>query len=145
MCQTCFKNAGAARGGMSAKYGLRSFGASKLPSDLGAAFAGVSLAAGGELAVEAREQPSVRRKRELGASIDARGIARRARAVDRERSRGQRDERGVDHAIRVELVHPRDPRVGRQRYAVAEDEAGVELRTQERRQRGDAARAEAQP
>jgi hypothetical protein len=115
-----------------------------LPTNLGAALAGVSLAAGRKLAVEAREQPGIRRKRELRAGINARGIARCARAIDRERGVGQCDERGVDRAIRVELVHPREPCVGRQHHAVAESEPRVELRTQEAWQRVDAARAEAQ-
>src|SRR6266511_3782668 len=116
----------------------------QLPSEPGAALAGITLASRREFAVEAREQPGVRVDGELAAGLDARGIACRARAVDRERGVGQRDERGVDRAIRVEFVHPREPCVGRQGHAVAEDEAGIELRTQEGRQRGDAARAEAQ-
>src|SRR5262249_57043149 len=78
-----------------------------LPAEAGAGLAGIALAALGELAVEAGEQPGIGLDRELGSVVDAGGVARRARAVDGERRPRQRDEGGRDIAGGTELVHPR--------------------------------------
>src|SRR5262249_45664075 len=51
-----------------------------LPSDPGPALSGIALAAVGKLAVEAGEQPAIAADGELGAGVDARGIARGARS-----------------------------------------------------------------
>ena len=51
----------------------------KLPTHLRSSLAGVALAAAWELAVEAREDPGVRRNGELGTRVNARGITCRAR------------------------------------------------------------------
>jgi hypothetical protein len=83
----------------------------QLPSEPDPALAGIALAAVGKLAVEARIELGVRGDGELGAGVDARGIARRARTINRERGAGQRDEGGIDRAIGIELVHPRSRRL----------------------------------
>src|SRR5215831_9179905 len=111
-----------------------------LPRYSDPAFRGVALTAAGELAVEARIQPGVRPDGELGAGVDARGVARGARTIDRERGTGQCDEGGIDRASGIELVHPRQPRVRRQHHSIAKDETGIELSTHEGRQRGHADR-----
>src|SRR5215472_14173183 len=98
-----------------------------LPRYSDPAFRGVALTAAGELAVEARIQPGVRPDGELGAGVDARGVARGARTIDR--------------ASGIELVHPRQPRVRRQHHSIAESETGIELSTHEGPQRGHADRA----
>src|SRR5262249_57912055 len=53
-----------------------------LPSDPGPAPSGIAPAAVGKLAVEAGEQPCIAADGELGAGVDARGIARGARTGD---------------------------------------------------------------
>jgi hypothetical protein len=79
----------------------------QLPSEPDPALAGIALAAVGKLAVEARIELGVRRDGELGAGVDARGIARRARTINRERGAGQRDEGGIDRAIGNQQRYPR--------------------------------------
>src|SRR4030081_3551188 len=96
-----------------------------LPSDHDSALAGIALATIGKVAVEAGEQPGVRPDGELGAGVDAYGVARRARTIDRERRTRQRDEAGIYLAIGIELVHPRHPRVWRQRHSIGEGDASV--------------------
>src|SRR5262245_44878097 len=112
-----------------------------LPRYSDPAFAGITLTAVGELAIEARIQPGVWSDGELGAGVDARGVARGARTIDRERGTGQRDEGGIDRASGIELVHPRQPRVRRQRHSIGKSEPGIELSAQEGRKRGHADRA----
>ena len=56
--------------------------ATKLPSDPDPALAGIGLAVLEKLAVEAGDQPRIRPDRDLSARVDARRVARRARAVD---------------------------------------------------------------
>src|SRR5262249_59424821 len=82
-----------------------------LPRYSDPAFPGIALTAVGELAIKARIQPGVRPDGELGAGVDARGVARGAPTIDPERVTGQRDEGGIDRASGIELVHPRQPRV----------------------------------
>src|SRR5258708_2405889 len=115
-----------------------------LPSDSDATLAGRALAAIGELAVEAGEQPRVLAGGELGAGGDPRGIARRTRTVDRERRTRQRDEGSVDRAIGMEFMHPRQPCVWRQHHSIGKSEPSIELSAQESRQGGYVARAEGQ-
>src|SRR5215831_1922444 len=112
-----------------------------LPRYSDPAFPGIALTAVGELAIKARIQPGVRPDGELGAGVDARGVARGARTIDRERGTGQRDEGGIDRASGIELVHPRQPRVRRQHHSIGKSEPGIELSAQEGRQRGYADRA----
>ena len=117
----------------------------RLPSDPEAALAGIALASIGKFAVEAREHPSVRPDGELGAGVDAYGVSRRARTIDRERGAGQRDEGRVDRASGIELVHPRQPRVRRQHHSIGKSDPGIELSAHECRQRGHADRAVGRP
>src|SRR5262249_10728489 len=112
-----------------------------LPHYSDPAFPCIALTAVGELAVEARIQPGGRPDGELGAGVDARGVARGARTIDREPGTGQRDEGSIDRASGIELVHPRQPRVRRQHHSIGKSEPGIELSAQEGRQRGYADRA----
>src|SRR5262249_60417869 len=103
----------------------------------------IALSAIGKFGLSALEPRSVRSDAELTAGVDAYGVSRRARTIDRERGAWQRDEGCIDRAIGIELVHPRQPRVGRQHHSIAESEMRIELRAQECVQRCHALRAEA--
>src|SRR6266571_2862494 len=102
-----------------------------------AALAGVHLASIGELAVEAGKQRGAARDCELRSDVDPHRVACRARTIDREPGDRQGDEGGGYLARRLELVDPREPRIGRPRHAVGQNHPGVDLRAEEPRQQGD--------
>src|SRR5713226_798458 len=84
-------------------------GGERLPRHPQAAVAGIAGGAAGIFADEVAEERNVTGDVEISAGLDARRVARRARAVDDERAGGEETQRGHDVAVGPELVHPRRP------------------------------------